>query len=105
MHNVVSRLRPSLAPSQRYGQQTFQNQQQAQQQAFEDQQRRQQAQAQFGTQFGQQAFEDQQRRQQAAAQQQQGIASLYGTLANTQSALAGQYGNIGQLRPIWAYSS
>lgn len=79
-----------------YGQQTFQNQQQAQQQAFEDAQRRQQAQAQFVTQFGQQAFEDQQRRQQAASQQQQGIASLYGTLANTQSALAGQYGNIGQ---------
>jgi len=67
----------------------FQSAMQQSMTGFEEQQRRQQAQAQFVSQFGQQAFEDAQRRQQAAAQQQQGIASLYGTLA-------GQYGNIGQ---------
>tara|TARA_R110000868_G_scaffold18663_2_gene81672 strand:- start:1499 stop:2641 length:1143 start_codon:yes stop_codon:yes gene_type:complete len=79
-----------------YGQQTFQNWQVAQQQAFEDQQRREQGQAQFGTQAGQLAFEDQQRRMQTAGTQQQGIASLYNNLANTQSTLAGQYGSIAQ---------
>lgn len=66
------------------------------QQDFADQQRRAQAQAQFGSTFGQQTFEDQMRRRQAAAAAQQGIASLYGTLAGVQQAQAGQYGNIGQ---------
>jgi hypothetical protein len=79
-----------------YGQQTFQNWQVAQQQAFEDQQRREQGQVQFDTQAGQLAFEDQQRRMQAAGAQQHGIASLYNSLANTQSTLAGQYGTIAQ---------
>jgi hypothetical protein len=74
----------------------YQNAMAQAQAAFADQQRRQQAQAQFGTQFGQQGFEDAMRRQQQVSQQQQGIASLYGNLATAQRGLAGQYGNIGQ---------
>ena len=94
--NAMQQAQQNFADQQRRAQAQAQFGTQFGQQAFEDAQRREQAQAQFVSQFGQQAFEDQQRRQQAAAQQQQGIASLYGSLAGTQQSLAGQYGNIGQ---------
>jgi hypothetical protein len=94
--NAMQQAQASFADQQRRQQAQAQFGTQFGQQAFEDQQRRQQAQAQFVGQFGQQAFEDQQRRQQAAAQQQQGIASLYGNLATAQQGLAGQYGTMGQ---------
>jgi hypothetical protein len=94
--NAVQQAQQDFADQQRRAQAQAQFGTQFGQQAFEDAQRRAQAQAQFGSTFGQQIFEDQQRRRQAASAAQQGIASLYGTLAGVQQAQAGQYGNVGQ---------
>jgi hypothetical protein len=94
--NAMQQAQGDFADQQRRAQAESQFGTQFQQQAFEDQQRREQGQVQFDTQAGQLAFEDQQRRMQAAGAQQHGIASLYNSLANTQSTLAGQYGTIAQ---------